>query len=417
MNSRQTFETLDLAKRQTFLTLFVAGLSFWTSITSQIPTLPTYIQDVGGTTQQVGWVMGSFAIGLLLSRTWLGRIADRRSRKLVVLIGASVAAFAPLGYLWFDSIPGLMAIRAFHGISIAAFTTGYSSLVVDLSPIKQRGELIGYMSLCMPVGMAIGPALGSFIQDSFGYTFLFLVSAFCGLLAFLLASQVKEAKKSVNFSKNNTAVPSTRGFVTLISQPALLIPAIILLCIGLVFGTLVSFLPLYVRELDFSFQVGLFYTVAALASFLARFFVGQASDRYGRGIFITGSILCYGISMFMLAIAQNSTFLILAGIVEGLGAGVLIPMIIALISDRSYNYERGQVYSVCIGGFDLGIALAGPILGYMANLAFGYSGLFLTTSALSCVALIIFLAFGNGKPLHSLKFALGKSKDYYAVDN
>lgn len=55
-----------------------------------------------------------------------------------------------------------MINRAFHGVSIAAFTTGYSALVVDLSPPKQKGELIGYMSLAVPIGMAIGPAMGIF---------------------------------------------------------------------------------------------------------------------------------------------------------------------------------------------------------------------------------------------------------------
>ncbi|NJQ96982.1 MAG: MFS transporter, partial [Hydrococcus sp. CSU_1_8] len=83
-----------------------------------------------------------------------------------------------------QSIYPLMAIRAFHGISIAAFTTGYSALVVDISPLKQRGELIGYMSLAVPIGMAIGPALGGYLQDSIGYTPLFLVSAGLGLLGF-----------------------------------------------------------------------------------------------------------------------------------------------------------------------------------------------------------------------------------------
>lgn len=57
-----------------------------------------------------------------------------------------------------------MINRAFHGVSIAAFTTGYSALVVDLSPPKQKGELIGYMSLAVPIGMAIGPAMGGIFR-------------------------------------------------------------------------------------------------------------------------------------------------------------------------------------------------------------------------------------------------------------
>ncbi|WLT40083.1 hypothetical protein NON20_14110 [Synechocystis sp. B12] len=50
-------------------------------------------------------------------------------------------ALAPLGYLLTATVGALMAIRAFHGICLAAYTTGYNSLVVDLSPPQQRGKL------------------------------------------------------------------------------------------------------------------------------------------------------------------------------------------------------------------------------------------------------------------------------------
>ena len=163
------FTELDAAEVRDLSILFITGLLFWTSITTMLPTLPTYVQELGGTTQQVGLVMGCFAIGLLFSRTWLGQLADRHSRKIVLLIGTVVGAIAPLGYLWINSIAGLMAVRAFHGISIAAFTTAYSALVIDLSPLKHRGEIVGYMSLAVPIGMAIGPAVGGILQTSHGY--------------------------------------------------------------------------------------------------------------------------------------------------------------------------------------------------------------------------------------------------------
>ena len=164
MDALKVFSQLEPHLRRSLLTLFAAGLLFWSSIAALLPTLPLYIQFVGGNSQQIGIVMGSFAIGLLLFRPMLGRMADDRSRKLVLLIGVAVVAIAPLGYLFITSIPLLMVLRAFHGISVAAFTTGFSALVADLSPPNQRGELIGYMSLVNPIGVAIGPALGGFIQ-------------------------------------------------------------------------------------------------------------------------------------------------------------------------------------------------------------------------------------------------------------
>jgi MFS family permease len=413
VNAFKSFQTIEPEKLHNLLILFATGLLFWTSITTMLPTLPAYIEDIGGTTQQVGLVMGCFAIGLLASRTWLGQIADRRSRKLVVLIGTLVGGIAPLGYLLAHSIYPLMAIRAFHGISIAAFTTGYSTLVVDISPAKQRGELIGYMSLTVPIGMAVGPALGGFLQTSVGYVPLFSVATGLGFLACLLASRVTEDSRA-NLEILNTNIPS-RSFREIFSSSSFVIPAIILLLIGLLFGTLASFLPLFIREIKLDLNAGLFYTAAAIASFSVRIYTGKASDRYGRGLFITASLIFYGVSMLMLSVVATPSLFLCAAILEGMGGGLLIPMTVALLSDRSYSNERGKVYAICIGGFDVGIALAGPILGALATWV-GYRGMFAITGGLAIIALGLFMTLSNKDLAHSFGFALGKEEDLYAID-
>lgn len=122
------FQTLDPQQQRSLIMLFLAGLLFCSSITTLLPTLPLYLDHIGGTKQQIGFVMSCFAVGLLLSRFVLGPLADRKSRKLVLIIGTAVAAIAPLGYLLLKSFLLLMVVCAFHGISIAGITVGYNTL-------------------------------------------------------------------------------------------------------------------------------------------------------------------------------------------------------------------------------------------------------------------------------------------------
>ncbi len=416
--------TLEPQQRKNLLPLFAAGLLFWSSLTSLLPTLPLYVQDVGGTTQQVGFVMGAFAVGLLLCRPTLGNLADRRSRKLVVLIGMAVVAIAPLGYLFVNSIPLLLLIRAFHGICIAAYTTGNSALIVDLSPVRQRGEVIGYMSLTNPIGMAIGPAIGGFLQEQAGYTPLFLLSFGLGLLGFCFASQVKEARitpevereSSHSHADQTSLKPKSEQFWMLLASPRLRIPALVMLLTGLVFGAVATFVALYIREAKVDFNAGWFYTAAAMSSFCVRLVTGRASDRLGRGVFLTGSLVCYGLSVLLLSRAQNSIYFLLAGLLEGMGGGTLIPMMMALISDRSHPQERGRVFSLCMGGFDVGIAIAGPVLGAFVE-QLGYQGIFSLTTGLALLALIVFMTLNSKDLHHSLRFATGRERDIYALDN
>ncbi|MGL5080127.1 MAG: MFS transporter [Microcoleaceae cyanobacterium] len=405
--------------------LFLIGLCFWSSITTLLPTLPLYIQAIGGTKQQIGWVMGAFAIGLLPSRLGLGPLADIKGRKLVLIIGTLVAAIAPIGYLFVHSIPPLFAVRAFHGISVAAFTIGFSALVADLAPVHRRGEIIGYMGLVVPIGMAVGPAIGGFIQEAAGYPPLFLTSAAFGLLAFLGVSQVWEPPQNVKILDQPSTQPSTfrlnlqqisKEYLQLLWSLPLRAPTFVMFSIGLIFGTIVTFLPLYIQESGLNLNAGLFYSAAAIASFSSRFFVGRASDRHGRGLFITLGLICYLIAMFVLGIAQDKADLLFAAVLEGTGAGIVVPTMLALIADRCPPHERGKFFSLCIGGFDLGIALAGPIFALVAE-QMGYRNMYIINAGLAFLAIAVFVLQSSKTVRLSFKFALGQADDIYRLDS
>jgi MFS family permease len=403
------FQTLEPQPRRNLQILFVAGLLFWSSLASLLPTLPLYISDIGGTPQQIGIVMGSFAIGLLTMRPWLAQLADLRSRKLVLIMALSAVALAPLGYLMVKSLWLLTIIRAFHGISIAAYSSGYTTLVADIAPAKSRGEIIGYMSLVNPIGMALGPALGGYLQASIGYTALFLLSAGLGILGILFASQVSNPVADLHKLQ-----ATDNRFWQLLCSPRIRTLALVLLLVGLAFGTLSTFVPLYIKSVGADFNVGLFYTAAAIASFIIRIPTGRASDRYGRGLFVTISLIFYTVSMSLLWLANGATVFLIAGFVEGLGAGILIPMVATVVADRTLPQERGRMFGLCMVGFDVGIAIAGPVLGAIAQQV-GYRHLFGLAASLTALAIVVFLTQSSKDIPHSLRFALGKGRDVYAL--
>ncbi|HEY9859151.1 MAG TPA: MFS transporter [Candidatus Obscuribacterales bacterium] len=410
----KAFTDLAPEPRRNLLVLFATGLLFWCSLASLLPTLPLYVQEIGGTSQQIGIVMGAFAIGLLLSRAWLGNLADNRSRKIVLLIGMAVVAIAPLGYLFIHSIPLLIAVRAFHGVSIAAFGTAYSALTVDFSPEKNRGELVGYMSLVNPIGVAIGPAIGGLLQAVVGYIPLFLLSALLGFIGLLSAVQVREPNRHLADGTSISTAPSNQ-FWRLLLSPRIRIPALVMLLIGLAFGTLSTFVPLYIAEAKVDLNAGFFYTAAAIASFGIRLVTGRASDRYGRGLFISMSLAFYSLSMLLLWTAHSAQVFLVAGFIEGAGAGTLIPMMVALMADRSHPQERARILALCVSGFDVGIAIAGPIFGSVAEQV-GYRSLFGFCAILAFIGLVVFATQSSKNLSYSLKFASGRGRDLYAVN-
>jgi len=415
-------DRLAPATRRTLAVLFGTGLLFWTNITTQLATIPLYIREFGTTEAQIGIVMGAFAIGLLLARPQLGRLADLKSRVLVLRIGCAIAAIAPLLYLLADSVPLLFAVRVFHGVSMAAFTTAYSTLVTDIAPPHRRGETIGYMSLVTPISLGFGPALGNAIATQQGFTAMFATSAVLGAFSLGLSVPVAEAAhvRETRAARQRHVAETVRDcerekFWSLLLEPRLLVPSLTLLLVGTIFGTIVTFIPLFVDSLDVDLNIGLFYSAAALASFGVRPLVGKTSDTIGRGPFVCLALLCYVISMAMLSSAVRPSVLLVAGFIEGAGAGALIPTTLAIVSDRSKPEERGRLFSLAISGFDLGVALAGPLLGQVAGVL-GYRSLFAIASGMASLGFVLF-ATQNSKNLgHSLRFSLGRERDIYAID-
>ncbi len=446
-----------------------------------LPTLPLYVRHVGGSPADVGRVIGGFTIGLLLFRPYLAGMADRTGRKPVLLLGIAAVAIAPLGYLLTDQLGLLFGVRIFHGISVAGVTLAYSALVADIAPIKVRSEVLSYMSLTTPTGMSLGPALGSTLLDRSGYVPLFLTAATLGLLSFVLALQVKEAARpqlaqadlasalpspppplprlgegSQNIGQRLAArlpFPRNRGqgaggwglakagFWHYLKSPAIRIPTLMMLLIGLGFGTLLTFTALYLKEenatitlllpwlqlpingnnfglgfgpRELAMNGGLFFSAAAMTGFVLRFVAGLMSKRLGMGLLMSLGIGTYGIAMVMLSLARSPEIFLAAAIIEGAGFGLVIPMLSVLLANRSEPAQRGRIFGICLLGLDLGGAIAAPLFGQVAN-SLGYRPIFGIGAAMVFLALALFLTRANASLGESLRFALGQGPDGYAL--
>ncbi len=404
----KTLRQIPIDTRHQLISTFVVGLMFWSSLGSQLPTLPLYIKYLGGTTIQVGLVMGSFAIGLILCRSYLGKLADTRGRIVMIWLGLAVAVIVPLFYTSFTSLPLLVVLRALHGVSIAAFATAYNALISDQAPSGHRGEIIGYMSLVHPLGIGFGPAIGGWVQEEFGYTPLFIIASFLAAVGLVVALGLHE---SPNFERAKGTQERLPIWATLIS-PRVKAPTIVLLLVGVAFGTLSSFLPILIKEQDISLNAGIFYMTTAIAGFMIRLPLAKISDRYGRGVFISVGLCFYAVGMLVIATVPTRLAFICAALLEGTGSGIVIPSIMTLLSDRTTTIERGYIFGLAWLGFDVGMAASSPIVGGLINVI-GLSGAFMVASSMAVLALVIFATQSSNNVKNSFLFAIGIGSDRY----
>ena len=193
---------------------------------------------------------------------------------------------------------GAIPSRPVHGFR----PTGTSAFLTDLSPPARRGEAFGYLGVAGNAGMAMGPALGSWLAVEFGYDAMFLASSALGLAAYLMTLRLPETlpdARGVEWQDLNVLKGGT-------VEPAAWPASVFLLPVAIAFGTFLTVTPDLVGDLGFVYK-GSFNTVVVAASILARLVAGKASDRYGRVelLKVGAVLLAVGMTLFSFASSES----------------------------------------------------------------------------------------------------------------
>jgi MFS family permease len=110
--------------------------------------------------QKQGWLATAFLISYMLTSPLFGWLADRLSRWLLVGIGVIVWSLASGGSGLATTYVALLVTRMFVGIGEAAYGPTAPTIISDLYPLERRGRMMAWFYMAIPVGSAMGYALG-----------------------------------------------------------------------------------------------------------------------------------------------------------------------------------------------------------------------------------------------------------------
>jgi predicted MFS family arabinose efflux permease len=152
-----------------------------------------------------------------------------------------------------------------------------------------------------------------------------------------------------------------------------------------------SFLKNYVESAHVG-TVGLFFTSYSSAAILLRVLFGWVPDRLGPLKVLYPSMICIASAMVVLAIAQHSPMVALAGVLAGLGHGYAFPILSALVVARANPADRGSAVALFTAVFDAGILIGSPTLGAVAE-GFGYRSMYGVAGVLPLVGALVFFVW------------------------
>ncbi len=121
-----------------------------------------------------GWFATAFLLSYIAIAPLFGLLADRIPRWWLVGFGVVLWSLASgaSGFHWGVSLASaywiLLITRCFVGIGEAAYGPVAPAMIADLFPVAKRGQVMAWFYMAIPVGGALGYALGGGIVKMFG---------------------------------------------------------------------------------------------------------------------------------------------------------------------------------------------------------------------------------------------------------
>lgn len=334
-----------------FWLLGMSSFLFSSSFNMLIPELPGYLSAMGGA-EYKGFIIGLFTLTAGISRPFSGRLTDRVGRVPVMAFGSLVCFLCGFLYPIFTTVMPFLLLRLVHGFSTGFKPTGTAAYIADIIPANRRGEALGIHGMCMGVGSAFGPAIGSMISQAFSMNALFYTSSFFALLSIVILFNMKETLVEKEPLSANAFKITWRD----IFEPDVFSPAFVTFLAYFSFGAIATLTPDFSGYLGISNR-GMYFMVFTLFSILIRFVAGKISDRKGRiPVTIAGcSILI--LSMFITGYADSVTSFLTGAAFFGVSMGILSPVLSAWTVDLSSDHNRGRAIATMYISLEAGIGL------------------------------------------------------------
>lgn len=127
----------------------------------------------------------------------MGRIADKVGRRLPMALGLLTGAIFALLLPNLRSLLFLTILWAAEALAFSAATPAEEALVADLSGQESRGTAFGLYTFAYSLGSVIGPPIGGWLYDHWGYASPFYLTTVTLLLGTcLIALAIKEREPS-----------------------------------------------------------------------------------------------------------------------------------------------------------------------------------------------------------------------------
>jgi MFS family permease len=379
-----------------YFSYFLVGIAFAeASYTMTMVQVPVFLRELGADIRQIGLFFTIAMIFPLILRILGGWLSDTIGRLRALLLGSLAGALAYIPYALAPNWQVALFGPALLSVATALIAPSFRGYIADTSNEAVLGRVFGLAETVRNIAWILGPPLGGFLAQQFGYRWMFAAAIFSYASAattFLLMTrglghrELKHARRPSLTSLKR----SLRDMLALMLSGGLV--TWLLITDGVYdIASKMSFdlMPVYLSDIAglTKQSIGLLDGIHGIAwvafSLLGGWLVDKTSERPGVIIGLTIII----VSRLVFAFATGFWGFALSWIMLGVGGAVIQPALNSLVVKGVPSHLLGITFALLSTSLGL-ISLPFPWIGSQIWNLLGPKAPFLTTVVVGCLSLI-----------------------------
>ena len=348
--------------------------------------LPELKRDLALSNATIGAISTSRMVAGGVVNLVAGFAADRLPHRWAAILGVSMAMVGVF-YFLLGIAPNLGMIVVAGVLSSIAVTFWHPSAIGALARrfVNRRGLAISLHGAGGSIGETLGPLIAGALLIGLTWRVILqgaMVPAIgAGVVIWLLLRNL-----SVQRGEGISVQVYLEALRVFLGNRRLQVLLVLVSCFSVSQGSLMTFLPIYLRE-DFgytSFQTGLYLALAQGMGIISQPALGYLSDRYGRRAVLLPSVLVLGLMVLALSVAPPGITLALTIVGVGAFAFPLLAIFLAAASDIAGEHLQATTVALVFAATTVFSGVSPFVAGLLAD-TYGVPSVFVFAGSASLV--------------------------------
>ena len=316
------------------------------------PLLPLYLKSLNASVVQIGLFFTLSQIVPLALQILGGWISDSLGRLRSIAMGSVAGVFSYIGLILAPTWQWLLVGEGLSSVTRSLVGPSFSAFIAEESAEESRARVFGITETIFVVVAVVGPPLGGWLADTYGFRIMLGVAGGLYLIATIIrvamARSVTQTKESDRQKLSLANLKSDLGLMVGMIMTGGVITWILLTdgVRDVAFSLSFTLVPIYLQDIGGMSiqQIGWLESIFGIFMMLVTMPAGWLADRKGDRVpIVLGFLLEFAAMMAFIRVSDFIGYA-LAWALFGLGVGLMSPAYQSLISKAVPEKMRGTAF-------------------------------------------------------------------------